>query len=148
MKETKTKPKDMTPRRVFEETIKLILEEPKRMDMGTFIRPKSYVENLPKRRRPTCNTVACFAGWACVAKYGWDQAGLRRHADRIEYKATEALGLTSLQAGDLFYVSNWPRDWRDKLWHMNPGSKAYAKVVAAYAKEFLAKIEKENQHAK
>lgn len=44
---------------------RVILEEPKRANMGVF-----YKEISPSYGGPACGTVGCFAGWVCLMATG------------------------------------------------------------------------------
>lgn len=86
-----------------------------------------YIETHPDEwlqdswaEKTGCNTAYCFAGHAVVLaghKILWDMdddtATFVEDGRLIEYVATQELGLTVLQAGELFSGSNSLQDLRD-----------------------------------
>lgn len=55
---------------LINDVIKAIREEPKRLDMNTWL---SYFQGKPnystyKEDLPSCGTIGCFAGWVCVLR--------------------------------------------------------------------------------
>lgn len=121
-----------------------ILEEPKRLDMGTFIeriaieRIAAEEEDYPEdyaKKFPTCGTIGCIAGWAVTlsSKEGREVP----YAD-IPAKAKRLLGLTPIQADRLFYASSWPNPLAYKIDNSNPQTKAHAKLTAKRIDRFIA----------
>lgn len=51
----------------FEDVAQLVLDEPRRLDMAQWVARKKYVEQLEPERRPSCNTICCWAGWTATA---------------------------------------------------------------------------------
>lgn len=81
-----------------------IREEPKRLDMSTWIQRWD-----PAAGGPPCGTSACIAGWAAMlaandrSEYGGLPAGY----------AAEKIGLTADEEKVIFYSSRWPREFRE-----------------------------------
>lgn len=96
-----------------------ILEEPKRLAMGTF---------AERNEEAPCGTVACIAGWSLVLEKGARMVtkkladfGEGYYEDHFVYRnnrpiddphehAKKILGLTEEEAMTLFYVEDWPDD--------------------------------------
>lgn len=77
---------------LLREVQRLILEEPKRLDMGTVCYRRT---SAPRARDyPSCGTVGCIAGWVNVLK------GYERPSDMNE--AARTLGLNARQQKALF----------------------------------------------
>lgn len=127
---------------LYNRVIEHILEEPKRIDMCDWVVPQSCVKG---GRLPECGTVACFAGWTVAIANNWDYETLIQKRFSISSMAEEALGITRQQAVTLFGA--WPSDWLDKLYQHGVGTKAYAQVVASFARHYLKQIKKEQESA-
>jgi hypothetical protein len=110
---------------------KHILAEPKRLDMGHFIARKSDGSGLVVRF-PQCGTVACIAGWA-VTLSTKEKLDYRR----IEGRARQLLGITQTQAKNLFFDSNWPQQFAERLGLTEPQTKAHARITAKRIDHFL-----------
>lgn len=89
-----------------------ILEEPKRLDMGTW---------GESSRRSPCGTVGCIAGWGMVLSQKHPERFIgEENADALaellgswtEDPGASALGITTEQARRLFYVDQWPEHFR------------------------------------
>jgi hypothetical protein len=111
-----------------------ILAEPKRISMSGF----GHTARKPEPGGPACGTVACIAGWAVMLHHEDRGATVRLRENSkvivdgrgrdIEAEAMKVLGLTSAQAGHLFY--QFPR--------IRVQTKKYAKVVARIIDDFIA----------
>lgn len=92
-----------------------ILERPRRFTMGHWIQRKTehtrrYVGDDGRLERfAPCGTAACIAGWACVLE---NDADTRFHNLSSSKRGRELLGLNAGQATELFFVSDWPRHYR------------------------------------
>jgi hypothetical protein len=131
--------------KLVKKVITAITEEPKRLNMVSWVRKKS---DTPKDQRPACDTVACVAGWAVAVAEGWNYTKLYKNRGAIESMARDLLGLdpdfaSAAYGGKLFYPIEWPHEWRSRLYRYEAGTKAYAKVVASYAREFFKNLDKE-----
>lgn len=88
-----------------------ILEEPKRLEMETWV----AVGHIGKGA-PPCGTVACVAGWvAILARSDSERTPIARAAQSVasahqgtRWTAMQALNIGSCQANSLFYVAKWP----------------------------------------
>lgn len=134
-----------------------ILAEPKRLCMATgLMLKKGNVGNtgIKITKMPSCGTVACIAGWAVllsqetrkwkvrkIARTLTEKNGREKNWTSLSYKAKTLLELTNTEAAELFeagpFVSSWPYEWREKLEATYPGTRAYARVVAAYITHFI-----------
>ncbi len=117
-------------KKILRQVEKLILEEPRRFDMGTF---GSYVGDVGTNfvltraslyssdteveiEAPACGTVACIAGWTLIATMPclntmFKTSQLRpRLSEHIPWNAskvaTRRLGISLRQANRLFYLPN------------------------------------------
>ena len=106
------------------EVANIIIEEPKRLDMGSWV--ISMVELLPENR-PVCNTVACIAGWV-VALSLPSPCELIGIVDwQICDRAQKLLDLTQAEVNRLFFEDGFPLKFR--LWDVKAGTEAYARRV-------------------
>ncbi len=119
--------------KLFREIQKAILEEPKRIFMSAWCLP---LKEVPKAQRPSCGTIACIAGWACIFG-GKAKDGKTLGKLWIPVVARDLLGIDQNQSAKLFHVGDWPSEWRSKLWAVDSGTRAYAKVVADYIGHFV-----------
>jgi len=78
-----------------------ILEEPKRLNMSTWVRTDEVGPDAP-----SCGTIACIAGWVCLLI---DADFDRRRSYRVN--AIRLLGITEEQADRLFYIEAWPSEF-------------------------------------
>lgn len=130
-----------------------ILEEPRRFDMSTFVaRASDPSLLLAPDMRPACGTVACIAGWAVFLSSGLPKKITEDLYESIESHAAGLLGL-GLEAGDLddeeddpdgesevsrlFYVPNWPAEFRRRYRHTENDPTARARVAADRIDHFL-----------
>lgn len=106
-----------------------ILEEPKRVRMTCYQRTVPPAEN-----GPSCGTVGCFAGWCLMLSGMMEHA--RRSNDTFSRFTQKVLG------NDLKYVFNGHHYFNagsgDGLMPMHPGTRAYARKVAARINRFIA----------
>lgn len=117
---------------------KHILEEPKRLQMWTYVKLKGHVgsntgEDEITRPWAKCGTAACIAGWACVLKHGEIKArglGALAHGN-----AAELLELNSEQANRLFLPDEWPEEFNKGF--RDDGRKKTAEVAAARIDHFI-----------
>jgi hypothetical protein len=124
----------------------LILEEPKRLNMGFFIvtgNSKKLLDYGPVV--PKCGTVACLAGWGAVMAE-LDKSPrikkLRTAAAQISFSVTDIACEyfdISAESGDrLFYENRWPEDLLDELGDSEVGTAEYAEVAASAIDRFIA----------
>lgn len=111
----------LTPRELFDEIERVILEEPKRIRMGDYV---YHPINLRPEETPACGTVACIAGWAVAL--GSDLRGEELRHKFTERAAEVLLCLDGSQAVSLFY--HYPPQ--------RPGTRAYAEAVVAHMERF------------
>ncbi len=142
---------------------KLILEEPKRINMSEgILSPKEKEKSL----EPKCGTVGCIAGWA----YSLEM--LKRHGKRspmqlkklfgyvgwetVAATGSEYLGLDYYQHHKLFYPAQWPdkflppyTGWKESISTgtnlrgktgeiFSPQTPGYAQVVADRIEYFIS----------
>ena len=129
---------------------KHILKEHKSVIMDYFQKTAVFLKGLlgsGARYMASCGTVGCIAGHTChIADGKW--------SNKSEDRATELLGLNWLEAKKLFYFSFSEYNSRDyfgayekervALRSCKPGTKAYAKVVAAAIDRCIERNYKEN----
>ena len=127
---------------LLEKIRKHILEEPKRINMKTWIiNPFIQTEKLSvlkkKNKAPSCNTVGCIAGWT-------QQLSSKGKIKRFDLEiAREELRLTNNEANRLFLLRDmsilyhWPPYFEEELKKTNPGTRAYARIVSARIKHFI-----------
>jgi hypothetical protein len=99
----------LTRRYLLTKVKKLILEEPKRLDMLTLLEPSYSGE-------PACGTVGCIAGWTLVAANLKGKtpikeviAPLLSKGNRLTATA-KLLGLSMDEQNRLFFLHKWPAD--------------------------------------
>jgi|ERR1044071_6845858 hypothetical protein len=115
---------------LLEKVVAVILEEPRKLDMGTWASDAEERIVNPDHR-PPCGTVACIAGWACfIAKQERGEplpkgAELYAFYDKARDEAMELLGLDEDEADLLFDCPTG--DEEDDLW---PGEYVRAYVNA------------------
>lgn len=93
---------------------KAIREEPKRMNMHT------WINTDPHDNPPICGTTACIAGWAAILSHQntdesiHDTASNLVHWDvHINRTAGVALELDSEQRARLFFIEKWPAEFHN-----------------------------------
>jgi len=109
---------------------KHILEEPNRLNMRTWgrhfdppYRPKSF---------PVCGTTACIAGWAVVLKATTGTSVTNKLLLNAYIDGQKALELDSAQADRLFYLQDWPSQFK-----YGGSQRNKAKVTAARIEHFI-----------
>jgi hypothetical protein len=113
-----------------------VLDNPKRIDMDCFIERKA--EELEAGRGlehdtfPRCGTVGCIAGWAVTLS-----TKERIPYGQIAEKAKALLGLSDIQAYQLFYVNHWPILWRE-ITNSQYQTRAHAKLVVKRIDHLIA----------
>lgn len=103
--------------------LRYIEEDMRRLDMETVLRfDADVIESYTKRRRPACNTVACYAGWSVflfdkpfakkMRQYFESPTVIDGNFDweAVQPRARRLLGLTGAEARTLFYRTNWDTD--------------------------------------
>lgn len=131
MNKTKEACKAAIPEKAAQALIKVrdaILAHPRQVDMASFVYKKYG-----------CGTVGCIAGWCAIlhaeGPISEDRADeLNDNADIITREIT---GITEVQCDKLFYDEEWPDVFQRQLSNLDPGTKAYAKVVAARIDHFI-----------
>ncbi len=129
---------------LLEKVRKHILEEPKRINMknwiiNPFILRDKFQELKYQNKLPACDTVGCIAGWALQV------SSKKKLTSFDKGDAQVKLNLTYEQANRLFLLENmatdknyWPAYFENKLKNLNPGTRAYARVVSQRIKHFIA----------
>lgn len=118
--------------RLLRRVQKIILSEPKRLDMSTW---GERVDPKEDPSAPKCGTVGCIAGWAYMLanrvprKFGAEMPPIWRDA------GAEALDISDEQARALFYVKDWPEKFIDA--YSPDGSKKSARVCARRIDHFI-----------
>jgi len=114
---------------------KHILENPKRLFMGRWIKRKSETPYLSfgegkKRPFPPCGTAACIAGWTCILSK--HQISDNQSTGEL---ATNLLDINELQASRLFGPHAWPSKYQAGI--KDNGTKKTAKIAAARIEHFI-----------
>lgn len=92
-------------RELVEKVIKHIDEEPRRLEMSTWL--QFYPKGLEvEYDLPPCGIVGCIAGTAVLIHDKVDQ--LHRGQIFVATRAIEVLGLSPEQVVTVFYVTSWP----------------------------------------
>lgn len=126
-----------------------ILDEPRQFVMQRFFATSMRIDSdseTPEglrdisREVPNCGTAACIAGWALTLS----RTESHRPIDAAEYymyrthlPARVELGLTSLQAQRLFYVTGWPWEFQ-KRWEETRDVVERARIAADRIDHFIA----------
>lgn len=131
-----------------------VLEAPDKINMGVWARDgdgqiMSYVYPTDDREYK-CASVGCIAGWACLLS---PKKVVEHNGVFIDTAAADFLNISWEQRPRLFYVGDWPLRFRKRLLHdpngewgesasenlkLKPGTKSYARVVAARIDHFIA----------
>lgn len=100
---------------------RIILEEPKRMNMRVPCvldvdkKSRNFTARMTAsdiREYPPCKTVGCVAGWADNLTLGGAPVSAKaRQWARVQARAIRVLGLTKKEANNLFHVHNWPDEF-------------------------------------
>ena len=113
------------------DVIRVIMAEPKRADIGSYITKES-----PKSGGPACGTVGCFAGWLTLLKGGREGMSVGQHA-------------VSLLGNNIDYRTVGPN--RDYVFNSGegdtcgttiPGTLSHACAIAARIRKFMTVNEK------
>lgn len=102
-------------RALIERIIKQVEEEPKRLEMDTWLvfydaEACKFYDSIP-----LCLTVGCFAGWAVLLHDGPEKVNPKtRDYIGIERRAQEIFGWTKDFADTVFYTAEWPDQFRDQ----------------------------------
>lgn len=118
--------------KLLRKVAKHILAEPKRFDMSNFGYGMS-----PEEGGPACGTVCCIAGWASVLS-------LKKPLDAPwmvnkvvgELQGCKALRLSPGQGERLFFVSDWPQEFKEKNWQAITLQQK-AEIAAARIEHFI-----------
>ena len=124
---------------------KHISEEPKRLAMGSFIQTKDettakFTEHYHRDKlrnfgtEPTehnfapCGTAACIAGWATILGKG--------DTDMPNSEGERLLDIDAYEAGRLFYVDSWPKQFEKPYMEaMTPAKRA--RIAVARIEHFI-----------
>ena len=141
--------------KLLRKVAKYIMEEPRRLNMGNWLRSAKEVCYLSKSRRPPCGTVACIAGTACIV------AGIAKlvpEGKKQVYRlppdgplaAQKVLGLTQEEACRLFLVDiewgdgpfdgvegHWPEQFAAVYSDEHNTPLKNAKIVVARIEHFI-----------
>ena len=109
---------------------KVVLEEPRRLDMANWI--QTNMTALPAEERPPCGTVACIAGWA-IHLSGVDPALTPGAYSEI---ANGLLGLDEDQGRRLYYTGSWPESF-DEAYHAAETAQERAQIAARRIDHFI-----------
>lgn len=105
---------------------RLILAEPKRVAMGTWLtRKEDDSAYVPAKGFPKCGAVGCIGGWT-------EELYLRDHPRAKLKDAGKILGLDSPKRWELFYPLQLVES-------PNPQTASYARAVAAHIDAFIKK---------
>jgi hypothetical protein len=116
-----------------------ILANPKHVNMATWVTNPDNEYKCPF----DCGTTACIAGWASylAAPSHWPERVKDEAAepwkDLIAEHAAKRLAIKFDDCEILFDSRSWPWRFRMRLLKFNPGTKNYAKVVAARIDHFI-----------
>jgi hypothetical protein len=110
-----------------------ILNDPSQFDMDYF-----HMEDPES----TCQTTSCIAGWAAYLNNPewYNSASLNENFTYfLSFEGEYVLGLTSLQAGKLFYYHRWPKQFAEAYSKakLENNKKQMAKVAADYIDYFI-----------
>ena len=163
-KHSKTEAKYVVPAHVVKIVKKVqhhILEEPKRFDMGEWIRSarsisRQWFESDKEWKAeinssyPACGTTACIAGWVAILSNPLkrDKNGyllIPKLHTSISNFAAKKLGLstkpTSLTTQSMFHAENWPEPFNTKFFDENnkvrPNRAKLAKIAVDRLEYFL-----------
>lgn len=126
-----------------------ILEEPRRLSMGDWILTDQSPDDIRPALMPSCNTVACIAGWAVLLTHSRISAvhipdlAKQISKDWLEEDGATALGLTRQQEKELFFVKNWPLTFKRRYdvtfdWPPEKRIAERAKITAERIDAFIA----------
>lgn len=119
-----------------------VLAEPKRLNMWKWLSVYNREENP---EGPSCGTVGCISGWACVlaekevGHLKTFKGAARRLEREYRYGSAEGarvIGLTENQAAELFAPLSWPDDL--DLCDTEEGTPEHAQIVAKGIDRFIA----------
>lgn len=110
-----------------------VLEEPRRLHMGNW---RLSILTVAPDNRPSCNTVACVAGWVVALELPSPDNLYTMLVEDIRTEAIEILGISPMQADRLFHADLFPRQF--SLFGFAPGTQAYAERTAARIYHFIA----------
>jgi len=128
--------------RLLRKVQKHILEEPRRMNMETWLRTriqgKRYfafrgfgVNRAENPATPPCGTAGCIAGWVMMlTPMKPEERSYIINVGNAAHSAQEKLGLDYYQGSRLFLPSDWPEPYKSKLAKAKIGTKKYAQVVS------------------
>lgn len=136
---------------VLEEVIKVVLAEPRRLNMNVWGR--DIVGELTARE-PDCGTTACIAGWV-IHLTGRDLSRWMENCGRVRVTqlnddipsiASDLLGFGANVTDELFmYQPDEPNPFDDDYYddetayyHVEPGSVEYAERVVRRLRQFMA----------
>ncbi len=131
----------------LKEVAQTIEEEPLRIDMCSWV-VGQWALQLRKARNevPVCGIIGCIAGWVVALEYKQKRYFAKRAETMdIQVRAQTILSLTDKQTERLFFVFNWPAQFRGSElvgnWAVAGNHETqtpeYAKVVAARIKHFI-----------
>lgn len=116
-----------------------ILEEPKRLHMGNWVR----WTNKSDKEKPACGTVGCIAGWSVLltSRQGKTfrqkvSALMGDEKPDVETLAIQRLKLTRPQCYRLFYQASWPQ-LEKEAFDLAQSATARAVITAARIDLFI-----------
>lgn len=131
-----------TPKEYLLEVKRLILEEPKRINMQiSRTLDENAAKHWGKSGVPNCGMVCCIGGWLTVIHPEWRGGTTEWAYGKIQYwtdvyvftqRALQTLNITRL-----VHVPYWPMHFQLALKGLTPGSPAYARVVAERIDSFI-----------
>lgn len=124
--------------KLLREIQKEILEEPKRLDMGTWLHKYEKHRISDLEFVPPCGTVGCIAGWAKVLS---ERAGVVFTEYGTSLNACIALDIEEEDARELFFTDFWSFDLESRYYVAND-AKDYtekAKVTCEAIDRFIEK---------
>jgi hypothetical protein len=108
-----------------------ILEDTRRFNMDR------YVNVAYGTDAPHCGTIGCIAGWAVMLVEGIPEEISDSYYAGVAEDARRLLGLTYWEAENLFHVSMWPKEYKDRFLAADSIDEE-AKVAADFINAIIA----------
>jgi hypothetical protein len=120
---------------------KVFLKEPRKLFMGEWLisgkRDIQFKAERTEDLMPPCGTVGCIAGWLSASRKGI-AINLKFGYSWPRDIGSEVLVVDDDLAAQLFYVTNWPANFRSRLEATKNGTLEYAQVVVDRMEDFIA----------
>lgn len=127
--------------KLLREIQKEISEEPKRLDMGTWLHKYEKHRISDLEFVPPCGTVGCIAGWAKILS---ERAGVVFTNYGTSLNACIALDIQEEDSIYLFYTDHWPDDLQYR-YNDADDAKDYTEKAAVTCEAIDRFIEKHTQ---